>query len=155
MSLIRYRRNPALPTTRWFSDLRRDPFHDEFFRRFFGDIGADDRTSVFLPPVDVTEEEGAYQVAAELPGMAREDVDVQVHDGVLTLKAERKQEQEREEGNVHISERRYGTFRRTFQLPETADPAAITAAMKDGVLTVTIPKLEVEEEQPRQIEVQA
>lgn len=155
MSLIHYRRNAGLPTYRWLSDVYQDPFHDEFFRRFFGDIGTRERQAVFSPAVEITEEDGCYEVAAELPGLAREDVDVQVHDGVLTIKAERKEESEESRGNVHVSERRYGTFQRSFRLPEEADIDGIVASMKDGVLTLTIPRVEVEEEKPRQIEVHA
>lgn len=154
MSLIRYRRNPRFPT-RWFADLYRDPFHDEFFRRFLGDLGADERGAVFAPAVDISEADGAYVVAAELPGHGRDDVDVQVHDGVLTLKAERRHEEEKEEGSVVVSERRFGTFQRSFRLPEDADAAGISATLKDGVLTITVPKVEVEEPEAVQIEVQA
>ena len=155
MSLIRYRRNAGLPTYRWFTDGGRDPFQDEFFRRFFGDIGSKDQQAVLSPAVDITEDDGTYTVSAELPGLSREDVDVQVHEGVLTIKAERREESEETRGNVHVSERSYGTYQRSFRLPEEADLEGIAATMKDGILTLTIPRVEVEEEKPRQIEIQA
>ena len=158
MSLIRYRYPVGLPARRGFGLMRRpDVFHglfaDDFFERFFADMGARPDNAVFRPAVDVTEEDGAYKVVAELPGVTGEDVNVEVHEGVLRLSAERKEEREEEDANhnVYLRERRSGSFERAFRLPEQVDADAIEASMKDGVLTVTVPKTEAEK--PRQIEV--
>ena len=155
MSLIRYRRNGGFPVTRhqawpWRS---MDLFADDFFERFFADAGLRADNAVICPAVDVTEEDGSYKLVAELPGVSAEDVSVEVHDGVLELKGERKAESEEEQGTAYVRERSFGSFRRSFRLPRTVDADGIEAALKDGVLTVTVPK--AEQVQPRQIEVHA
>ncbi len=155
MSLVRYRRNYGLPThptrRQW---VLRDPFGDEFFQRFFDDIGSRADRGVYHPAVDVSEEEEAYKVSAELPGVAHDDIHVEVLESVLTLKAERKDE--REDGDDEkrvLSERAFGSFERRFRLPDTVDTDSIGAELRDGVLTLTVPKLKIVEEKPRQIEV--
>lgn len=155
MSLVRYRRNYGLPTyptrRQWFL---RDPFGDEFLRRFFDDIGSRPDRGVFHPAVDVAEEEEAYKVVAELPGVAHDDIHVEVLEGVLTVKAERKsQREDGDDDKLVLSERTFGAFERSFRLPDTVDADSIGAELKDGVLTLSVPKLKVVEEKPRQIEV--
>ena len=154
MSLVRYRRNCAQPTyparRQW---VLRDPFGEEFFQRFFNDIASRDDRGVFRPAVDVAEEEDAFKVSAELPGVSREDIHVEVLEGVLTLKAERKSAQEEDHDNRVLAERSFGSFERRFHLPDTVDADSIGAELKDGVLTLTVPKLAIVEEKPRQIEV--
>ncbi len=154
MSLVHYRNNRGYPThsprRQWFL---RDPFGDAFFQRFFEDIGSRGDRAVVHPTVDVTEEDKAFKVIAELPGVAREDISVEVLEGVLTLQAERKDEREREDDNRVLSERSFGTFKRSFRLPDTVDADSIGAELRDGVLTLTLPKLEIIEPEPRQIEV--
>lgn len=92
------------------------------------------------PSVDVAETDGALTVTAELPGMAPGDVELSMRNGMLTLKGEKKHEAERKEGEVHISERRYGAFQRSFALPESVDADKASAKFENGVLTVTLPK---------------
>ncbi len=156
MSLIRYRYPAGRPVHRGFGLTRRPTlfsslFDDDFFERFFADMGARPDDTVRRPAVDVTEEDGTYKVVAELPGMSGDDVEVEVHGGVLRLSADREEEREEGEDDVHLRERRFGRFERAFRLPEHVDAEAIEASMKDGVLTVTVPK--AASEQPRQIEV--
>jgi HSP20 family protein len=154
MALIRYRRNRALPVAPWFGGWApQDPFGDDFFRRFFGEATVADRPIVRRPAVDVSENDDGFEVTAELAGFSGDDVTVEVDDGVLTFRAERSEEREDEDGNVVMSERHQGTFQRSFRLPENVDSDAITADMKDGVLTLTVPKVEVVEPKPKQIEV--
>ena len=103
------------------------------------------------PAVEVSENETQYSISAELPQISREDVKVVVENDSLIISGERKQPEAAEGTKVHRSERRYGTFRRTFNLPEDADADAVNASFKDGVLTVTIAKSEAKK--PKNIEV--
>lgn len=93
-----------------------------------------------VPAVDVAEDDKIVKLTAELPGMKEEDVEIVLRDDMLTVKGEKKSEREEKKESYHLTERRYGSFERTFRLPETADADKITAAISDGVLTVTIPK---------------
>ena len=88
---------------------------------------------------------------AELPEMKREDISVTFENGVLTLKGEREFEQETKKENYHRVERRHGTFSRSFTLPNTVDASRISAAYKDGILTIRLPQRE--EAKPKQIDV--
>ncbi len=83
----------------------------------------------------------AYKVSMELPGVSEEDVELTVEAGVLTVRGEKKTETEKSGDTWFFSERQYGAFRRSFRLPQDADGTKASAAMKDGVLTVTVPKL--------------
>ncbi len=112
---------------------------DEFFNGFgFENTGG----SVWRPNVDVSENVKNYKLLAELPGMKKEDVKITVENGYLTLSGERKHEAEKEEQNIHISERVYGKFERSFKLPEEVKADGIKAKYEDGVLKVEIPKSE-------------
>jgi HSP20 family protein len=97
---------------------------------------------VWAPLVDVKEDGEAVTINAELPGMKREDVKLSVNEGVLTIKGERKFEDEKKKGNYHRIERYYGTFSRSFTLPSSVDSGKIRATMKDGLLEVYLPKSE-------------
>ena len=91
---------------------------------------------------DVREDDERYLIEADLPGLAREDVEVTVEDGELKIAIEHKQDETREDQGYHIRERRYGNATRTFGLPDEVNADAITAEMKNGVLTVAVPKTE-------------
>lgn len=109
-------------------------FEEPFALPFFTDgIG-------WAPAIDVAESDGELIVTAELPGMKKEDVDLQLADGVLTLKGEKSEESERQEQEIHVVERSYGAFRRSFTLPCAVDETKVAAEFKDGVLRVTLPK---------------
>lgn len=92
------------------------------------------------PSVDVAETDKAFEITAELPGMAEENVDVSLSQGVLTLKGEKKEEKEKKEKGYYLSERRYGSFQRSFRLPEGVDENKIEANFDKGVLKITLPK---------------
>jgi len=92
----------------------------------------------WAPAVDVINRDGNLVVRAEVPGVRPEEVDVTVHDRVLTISGERKVEQEEERGGFLVRERRYGSFRRSMQLPEGVDESDIKARFRDGVLEVTL-----------------
>jgi len=96
----------------------------------------------WLPSVDVRETEDALLVEAELPGIDKKDVKLDVKDGVLTISGERHYEKDVKEENVHRIERSYGSFSRSFSLPRNIDTEKVEANMKDGVLKVRLPKLE-------------
>jgi len=106
----------------------------------------------WLPPVDIFETEGEIIIIAELPGMKEEDLDIQVTDGVLSLKGEKKYPAEGERDNYYRLERAYGKFNRSFSIPNTVDIASVKASLKEGLLKVSLSKKE--EIQPRVIKVE-
>jgi|SRR5690606_1948538 len=108
--------------------------------------------SDWAPAVDIKETAEAFTVEAELPGMAKEDVKVTVHDGVLTIQGERKHEEETKDKKHHRIERVYGSFLRRFTLPDNVDENSVKANFKDGLLTLNIQKAEPKE--PKAIEVE-
>jgi HSP20 family protein len=96
------------------------------------------QASEWAPSMDVLNRGGDLVIRAELPGVKQEDVDITIHDGVLTISGERKEEQEAERGGYYVRERRHGTFRRSMTLPEGMDESSIRARFEDGVLEVAI-----------------
>jgi HSP20 family protein len=106
------------------------------------------------PAVDVIEDDAAYKVTAELPGMSENEIEVMVSGDVLTLKGEKRQEKEQKEKNFYLSERSYGLFQRSFHVPEDVDRDKLAADFSKGVLTITMPKTAKAEEQ-KKIEVKA
>ena len=133
--------------------VRWDPFeemsrlHDHFFS------GRGLAKQAFQVAVDIREEDDAFYVDAEVPGLAADDVKVDVEKNVLTLSGERKVEKEEGEGSYRRVERQYGSFTRSFTLPETVDTENIGADLKDGVLALRLPKKEAPT--PRKISVKA
>lgn len=93
-----------------------------------------------MPAVDVSETDAGYKITAELPGMSEKDIDIKLSDGTLTVRGEKKEEREESDKGYYLSERQYGSFVRTFQVPESVDPTKIEATFAKGVLTVTLPK---------------
>lgn len=135
-----------LTTTHPFADL------DRIQREFFGGLSpVRARRPEFSPAVDVRETEQAIVLTAELPGISRDDLEIEVHKNLLTLKGERKLEQKQEGDRYYRVERSHGSFVRHFQLPTTVDADAIGAELADGVLTLTLPKKA--EAQPKRIAV--
>jgi HSP20 family protein len=125
------------------------------FGRLLGSPGDVDGGTQFLegwvPAVDLYEDKDNLVVRAEVPGMKKEDIEISLHDGYLTLSGERKQEQKYESAEAYRSERFLGRFQRTINLPCQVDADKIKATYTDGVLTVTLPK--AEEAKPKQIQV--
>jgi len=121
---------------------------NQMFSEFYGQAFS----RAWVPAVDIYETD-AHEVVlkAELPDMKREDINLTFENGVLTLKGERKFEQEAKKENYQRVERHHGTFTRSFTLPNTVDAARISAAYKDGVLTIRLPQRE--EAKPKQIAV--
>ena len=105
----------------------------------------------WAPVVDISETDGEYLIKAEIPEVKREDVKVSVENGVLTLQGERKQEKEEKGKKFHRVERYYGSFLRTFTVPDNVDDTKVGAEFKDGVLNVHLPK--TEKAKPKAIDV--
>ena len=138
-----------------FNELNR--IRNEIFRIFEDPFHfASSPSSLFdgwTPTVDVYEEKDKITVRAELPGMKKEDIEVTVVGDSLSISGERKQEQEKREGEIFRSERYLGRFQRTITLPAEVDPNKIQASYKDGVLTVSLAKSE--QAKRKQIEISA
>jgi HSP20 family protein len=146
MNLIRWQR-PELST--WPGFGRLSSLRDEIDRLFAAPLSELARTS---PALDLHEDNDNFVVKIELPGMKKEDIDVSLHDGSLSISGERKSEEKFEGADIYRSERYFGHFHRTITLPAEVAPDKIRAQYKDGVLTVTLPK--AEEAKPKQIDVQ-
>jgi len=141
---------------------RWDPFRDlsllqDRMNRLFDETGRGHRgdepaaTTTWSPSVDIFETEGEIIVKAELPGIDRKDILLNLEKNVLTLKGERKFEKETKEENYHRIERAYGGFSRAFSIPATVDEEKIRADYKDGVLKIALPKKE--QVKPKQIKI--
>ncbi|MBN1885448.1 MAG: Hsp20/alpha crystallin family protein [Candidatus Krumholzibacteriota bacterium] len=123
---------------------------DDLFDGFFGVPLARERT--WAPRVDVHEHEDRFELQAEIPGMEKEEISIEVQERMLAIRGEKKVEEEKDEAGCHIRERHWGRFERTFTLPENVDTAKIDAAYRNGVLTIGIPKKE--EAKPKEIKVE-
>ena len=110
--------------------------------------------SDWAPAVDIKETAEAFNIEAELPGMSKDDVKVTVEDGVLSIRGERKQEEETDDKRHHRIERFYGSFLRRFTPPENVDENSIQAKFKDGVLSLTLTKAEPAEPKAIEVDVQ-
>ncbi len=132
--------------------MRWDPFREliNFQQSVLAD---DDSFGAWVPSVDVFEKGDDLVIRAELPGVQREEIGIDIDDGTLTLQGERKRDQEMEDGKTFRVERSFGRFTRRFDLPKTVDPSKISAQYKDGVLEIRLPKME--EAKPRKIQIQA
>ncbi len=93
-----------------------------------------------VPAVDIAEKDKEYEITAELPGMDESNIDVKFADGMVTIKGEKKEEREEKKKDYYLSERRYGSFHRCFQVPDGVDATRIEASFNNGVLTVKLPK---------------
>ncbi|MBR3663601.1 MAG: Hsp20/alpha crystallin family protein [Desulfovibrio sp.] len=128
---------------------------DNLFNNFFDDFprfwlkGVDKQEQSFLPNMDVTSDPQNYTITADLPGMNKESVSLEINNGVLTLSGEKhleKKENETEQ-TCHLQERVFGAFSRSFTLPEDVESEKIAAKFKDGVLTITLPRKTSSEKQ--------
>jgi HSP20 family protein len=142
--------------TRW------DPFREfstlqdrmnRLFRESYGPEGREESltSTTFAPPVDVYEDEHNVTLKIEVPGIDEKDIDVRVENNILTVHGERKFEKEEKEENFRRVERQYGSFTRTFTLPNTVDPEHVSANYDKGILKIALPKKA--EAKPKQIKV--
>jgi HSP20 family protein len=151
-----------------FESLRRevDGLFDDFaggiwrspFGRSFFDIEPAWRTQSVMsamPAIDVTETDKAYEITAELPGMDEKNIEVKVADDVLTIKGEKREEKEEKNKDYYLSERSFGSFQRSFQVPSGVDTDKVDASFKNGVLTVILPKSTEAQKAEKKITVKA
>ena len=120
----------------------------DVFDRFFNDLALPDlfgEERVLVPAFDISETEKEYVITGEIPGMDVKDLDVTLLDSILTVKGEKKQEKEENEENYHRVERHYGSFQRSFRIPDKVKSDKLNATYKDGILKLTLPKAEVSE----------
>jgi len=110
---------------------------------------------MLAPATDVTAKDGQYEITAELPGLDEKNIEVKVAEGTLTITGEKKEESEKKEKDYVLSERRYGSFYRSFALPDDVDASKIAATFAKGVLTVTMPKSAAARANEKKIEVKA
>jgi HSP20 family protein len=121
----------------------------EPLRRFQGMLG------FAAPAVDLVEKEREFQITAELPGLDEGDFEVLIGDGVLTIRGRKREHREERKGETYVSERRYGSFHRSFQMPADVDPQRIHATFQKGVLAISLPKLSQSRTSQRKIAVRA
>ncbi len=132
MALINYTRPNTDLHSKRFSDIL-----DEFFNE-----SLNYKKDSFMPSVDISETEKSFEVSVALPGMNKDDINVDLENGRLTVSGERKFENEENGKNFHRVESSFGSFSRSFQLPDTIDEDSIVAKYEDGVLNITIDKSE-------------
>jgi HSP20 family protein len=154
---------------RWqpFESLRHeiDRLFDDFGRGFWQPFGRSlfaaeplfgrELTLPTMPAVDVIESENAYELTAELPGMDEKNIEVKVVNGNLTIKGEKQEEKEEKKKDYYLHERNFGSFERSFGVPEGVDADKIEASFKKGVLTVTLPKKAEAQKPAKKIEIKA
>lgn len=146
MALVRWNANPELSPWSALRDLENQ------FNQFFGDTsGGRTGGQSWVPAVDVHEEDDAYVVEADIPGLKKEDIHLEVIENTLTIKGERKSERETKKDGFRRVERSYGSFQRSVEVPGGFDAENVSAKFEDGVLKVRMPKRE--ETKPRRIAV--
>lgn len=144
----------AMQSPTVFGSLHReiDRLFDDFARGAL--TGFQQGQDRLVPSMDITENDNEIVVAAEMSGLERKDIDISIDDDILTIRGEKKVEEEQkdEKKNFHVTERAYGVFYRAIQLPSGVDPSKVQATMQNGVLKITIPK--PARSQAKKIEVQ-
>ena len=128
MTLIKYKPNDYVPST-----------YGSFFDRFF-DNKEFFNNNQYSPSVDIAESDKEFEIQFQLPGLKKEDIQINVDNDRLTVSGERKFENEKKEKNYHTVESHYGSFSRSFYLPDSVNAEKIDASYKDGILTVLVPK---------------
>lgn len=123
-----------------FSDMASSNFSTMLDRFFNDSLASRGRVNSFSPHVDAYETEKSYEIEAALPGMKREDIKVDFHQGRLTIAGERQFRNEQNQRRYHMVESSFGSFQRSFQLPDTVDASGIQASFEDGMLRVSVPK---------------
>jgi HSP20 family protein len=144
-----------------FSSFRRemDRLFDDFFApagegRSFG-APAQAATALLRPSIDVEETEQSYVVSAELPGLTKQDIELNLRENALTISGEKRAERNEEKAGRRYAERSYGRFERTIPFPTEVDADHVDASFRNGVLTVTLPKNEKARDKTRRIEVRS
>lgn len=153
MAITRWKPEHEVPTWSPFRDLvNMQREIGRVFDSLFSDYDTEGALAAqWAPRVDVLENKDAFVIKAELPGVDKNNVKITLHDNILTIRGEKKQEKEEKDADMHRIERSFGAFERAFSLPTTVKNEKIDASFKDGVLMITLPK--VEEAKPKEIEV--
>jgi HSP20 family protein len=157
---------PALQIWQPFESFRRelDRLFDDFGRSYWqpsrpsflaSPLFGREITWSTVPAVDVAESEKAYEITAETPGMAEKTIEVKITRGNLTIKGQKQEEIEEKKKDYYLQERKFGSFERSFSIPEGVDTDKIEAAFKNGVLRVTLPKKLEAQKAAKNIEVKA
>lgn len=133
---------------RLFDDMSKESFADSFFPKDWGN-------EMLMPYIDETEDDKAFHVSVELPGMDEKDIDITLSDRQLTIRGEKKKDKEEEGKDFYRSERHFGAFRRMIELPGEIDEGKIEASFRKGVLRIELPKTKEAQEKIRHIDVQA
>jgi len=150
MTLTRWHR----PELSWSPFRQLSSLRDEIDRLFEAPLSCLTELSQpfsggWVPALDLYEDKDNYVVKMELPGMNKEGIDISLHDGVLSVSGERKDEQKHEDAETYRSERFFGRFQRSITLPASVDGSKVNASYQEGILTITLPK--AEEAKPKQI----
>ena len=160
----------AAPLQAWrpFENLRREvdrlfeDFDQGFWRSPFGrsmfaaePFWPSQKAWVAAPAVDVTESDKAYEITAELPGIEEKHIEVKLAGGTLTIKGEKQDEREEKKKDYYLHERQFGSFERSFQVPDSVDADKIEATFKKGVLTIMLPKTPEAQKAEKKIAVKA
>lgn len=149
-----------LDTLRQEIDRLFDDFHPFSWRSPLGrslrnlDFGKAAEWAI-APAVEMAEKDGLYEITAELPGLDEKNVEVKLANGVLTIKGEKSEEKQEEKKDYHLSERRYGSFQRSFRVPDGVDADKIEASFAKGLLTVKLPKTAEAVKNEKKIEIKA
>jgi HSP20 family protein len=122
---------------------------------FRGMRSAEIGSALHQAKVDISETDSAYEISAELPGIDEKDIDLDLSEGMLTLRAEKREEREEEKKNYHLTERSFGSVRRSFRVPDGVDVGKIKAEFSKGVLNVRLPKSKEAKSKQRRIPVKA
>lgn len=145
----------------WLSPMGRtmEEIFEDFFRRPFGRMMWPGTERILEavepePSVDIFEEEDSVVVKSDLPGMSKDDIEVNLTDDTITLSGEKKEEEKIERKNYYCHERSYGSFTRTFALPKEVQSDKAKASFKNGVLEVRIPKSEIAKKKEQKIEIE-
>ena len=149
-SLITRRSYPTSPLASLLN-LSRD--FDRLFEAPLSSLNRENLQEFYAPPIEVLENADAISVSVEVPGVDKKDVSVSLHEGILTIRGERKREREVKENEVLRTERYYGQFQRELRLNQPLAEDKVKAAYKDGILTITLPK--AVEAKPKTIEIAA
>lgn len=143
---------------RLFDDFMPMRWHTPVERPSLFDMDVGWQTSApfqVLPAMDLVEKKGAYELTAEMPGMEEKDIEIRLSNGSLVIRGEKTFKKEESDEQHYMSERRYGSFLRSFQVPATVDASKIDATFSKGVLTVRMPKSEEAKKSEKKIEVKA
>ena len=145
MTLVKWTPNPVSIYDE-MNHMVRNVFNDDWDLPVY-------RDSIWNPAVDVKENKRSFVLTADIPGLTKKDVTININNRVLTLHGERKEEKENEDGKFYYRERHTGSFSRSFQLPETVNEDGIQASFRNGVLSIELPKIEESLPKDREIKI--